>query len=63
MEIIQHFTTLLLTEEEQEYINEYREVFSDGEIAPRDQHYLDKLRKINGISEDRANELESIAQE
>lgn len=50
-----------LTDEEQEYLNEYRDMISDGEISPRDQRFLDKLKKTNGISEARAKELEAMA--
>lgn len=50
-----------LTDEEQEYLNEYRDMISDGKISPRDQRYLDKLKKTNGISEARAKELEAMA--
>ena len=49
-----------LTAEEQEYLNEYREIVSEGEITPRDQRFLDKLKKVNGISEERAKEIESM---
>lgn len=50
-----------LTDEEQEYLNEYRDMISDGEISPRDQRFLDKLKKTNGISDARAKELEAMA--
>lgn len=49
-----------LTAEEQEYLNEYREIISGGEITPRDQRFLDKLKKVNSISEERAKEIESM---
>lgn len=49
-----------LTTEEQEYLNEYREIVSEGEITPRDQRFLDKLKKVNGISDERAKEIESM---
>lgn len=49
-----------LTSEEQEYLNEYREIVSEGEITPRDQRFLNKLKKVNGISEERAKEIETM---
>lgn len=61
MEIEQHFTSPSLTEDEIEYLDEYRKVISEGEISPRDQRFLDKLKKVNNISEARAKELESFA--
>lgn len=50
-----------LTQEEQEYLDEYKEIIADGEISPRDQRFLDKLKKANGISESRAKEIEALA--
>ena len=50
-----------LTPEEQEYLNEYKEIISEGEISARDQRYLDKLKNANGISEQRAKEIERMA--
>ena len=50
-----------LTKEEQEYLDEYREIIAEGTISPRDQRYLDKLKQTNGISESRAEELEAMA--
>lgn len=49
-----------LSPEEQEYLNEYKEIISEGEISARDQRYLDKLKKANGISEQRAKEIEMM---
>ena len=51
-----------LTTEEQEYLNEYRDIVSEGEITPRDQRFLDKLKRVNGISEERAAEIENLCQ-
>lgn len=50
-----------LSEGEQEYLEEYRDIISEGEISSRDQRFLDKLKKANGISEARAKELEAMA--
>lgn len=49
-----------LTPEEQEYLNEYKEIISEGEVSSRDKRYLDKLKKTNGISDMRANEIEKM---
>ena len=58
---LEKFVTPSLSAEEQEYIKEYKEIISDGEISARDQRFLDKLKKANGISEERAKEIESMA--
>lgn len=49
-----------LTPEEQEYIDEYKEIISEGEISARNQRYLAMLRETNGISDERAKELEAM---
>lgn len=49
-----------LTPEEQEYIDEYKEIVSEGEISARNQRYLAMLRETNGISGERAEELEAM---
>lgn len=49
-----------LTLEEQEYLDEYREIIAGGEILPRDQRFLEKLKKANGISDKRALEIEKL---
>lgn len=48
-----------LTEEEQEYLDEYKICKEEGEISSREKRLLDKLRVKLRISEDRARELES----
>ena len=50
-----------LTPEEQEYLNEYKEIIAEGEISARDQRFLEKLKKANGISDERAKEIEALA--
>lgn len=50
-----------LTPEEQEYLDEYKEIVAEGEISARDQKFLNKLKKANGISDERAEELEAMA--
>lgn len=49
-----------LSPEEQEYVDEYKEIISEGNISDRDRRYLDKIMKMNGISEERARELEKF---
>lgn len=48
-----------LTEEEQEYLDEYKICKEEGEISSREKRLLDKLRVKLRISENRARELES----
>ena len=50
-----------LTPEEQEYLDEYKEIIAEGEISARDQRFLEKLKKANGISDERAKEIEALA--
>lgn len=56
-----HITTL--TEDEQEYLEMYKEYASDGELSERDRKMLDKFRIRLGISEERAQELEASCSE
>ena len=50
-----------LTEEEQEYLQEYKFCLEEGnEISPRERRLLDRLRDKLGISKERAIELENI---
>lgn len=55
-------TTMALTEKEQEYIDELKECFADGEIGGSERRLLNKLRIKLGISEERATELEASLQ-
>ena len=48
-----------LAETEQEYLDTVKECLEDGEIGSRERKLLDKIRVKNGISEERAKELES----
>lgn len=51
-----------LTEEEQQYIDNVRELFEDdAELTPRERKMLDRIRESLGISEERAEELEKLA--
>lgn len=49
-----------LTEEEQEYLDEYKACIEEGELSPKEIRLLNRLRMSLGISEERAKELESI---
>ena len=58
-ELEESLTTLQLTEEEQEYLNEYKEIIVGREITEKERRLLDKILKLNGISQDRAREIEA----
>ncbi len=47
-----------LTENEQEYLDTFREMTSDGEISDRMRRLLDRERESLGISQERAKEIE-----
>ena len=49
-----------LTDEEEEYLEELKNILKDGEISDRERRLLDRLRKSLGISEARGGELEDI---
>ena len=49
-----------LTEDEQEYLEMFKEYAADGEISDRDRKMLNKMRDRMGISEERAKEIEKI---
>ena len=48
-----------ITDLEQEYLDIVKDCIEDGEIGSRERKLLDKIRIKNGISEERAKELES----
>ncbi len=48
-----------ISQEEQEYLEMYKEYAADGEISERDRKMLDKFRSRCGISDRRARELEA----
>lgn len=52
-----------LTPEEQEYVDEYEEIISKGEPSPRDQRYLNKLKELYNISDERAEKLEAMVED
>ena len=49
-----------LTDEEQEYLTEFRECAVDGVISDKERRLLDKMRNMLGISTERAKELEQM---
>lgn len=49
-----------LTEEEQDYLDEYREMKSEGTISSRERKLLNKIAVMSGISSERAAELERM---
>lgn len=55
---IRNGTQLKLSDEELEYVEEYKECLSNGEISTGERRLLDKLRDKLGISPSRAKELE-----
>ena len=58
-ELEESLTALQLTEEEQEYLDEYKEIIADGEVSEKERRLLDKILKLNGISQERAREIEA----
>lgn len=48
-----------ITASEQEYLDMVKDCLEDGEIGMRERKLLDKIRVKNGISEERAKELEA----
>lgn len=49
-----------LTEEEQEYLDEYKVCIEEGELSPKEIRLLNRLRMSLGITEERAKEIESL---
>lgn len=49
-----------LTEEEQEYLDEYKACIEEGELSPKEIRLLNRLRMSLGISEERAREIETF---
>lgn len=50
-----------LTDEEQDYLNEYKAIIAEGEPTDRNLRLLSKFRKALDISEERAEEIERLA--
>ena len=49
-----------LTEDEQEYLDMYREYAEKGSVTEKERRRLDKFAAAMGISEERANEIEQM---
>ena len=49
-----------MTEDEQEYLDMYREYAEKGEVTEKERRRLEKFRMAYDISEERAKELEKI---
>lgn len=49
-----------LNEDEQEYLEMYKEYASEGDVSERDRKMLNKMRDRMGISEERAKEIEQL---
>lgn len=49
-----------LTEEEQEYLDEYKACIEEGELSSKEIRLLNRLRMSLGITEERAKEIESL---
>lgn len=50
---------LVLTAEEEDYLTEYKEALTDGELSATSIRLLNKIRTSLGISEERAREIEN----
>ena len=50
--------SIQLTDEEKEYLEEYKVCLEEGEISSKERRLLDRLRDKLGISEERAKEIE-----
>ena len=60
MELESLFDTPALSEEEQEYYDEYKSCIEDGGITDKERRLLDKLKLMLNISEERAQEIENM---
>lgn len=52
--------SIQLTDDEKEYLEEYKACLEEGEISPKERRLLDRLRDKLGIPEERAKELETL---
>lgn len=48
-----------LTEDEKEYLDAFKDAMEDGVISDAERRLLDKIKKYNGLSDERAKEIES----
>lgn len=58
---LKEMVTMKMTDEEKEYVAEYIDCISNGQISERERRLLDKLSKSLGISASRLSELEANA--
>ena len=60
-ELEELFVVPQLTDEEKEYLEEYKScIEDDGKISPKERRLLNRIRESLGISEERANEIEKL---
>ena len=52
--------TPALSDDEKEYLEEYKAAAVDGVVSEKERWLLDKLKKMYGISDERAREIESL---
>ena len=57
-ELEQSLLTPHLTEDEQEYLDAFKDAMEDGIISDAERRLLDKMKKIYNISDERAKEIE-----
>lgn len=55
-------STILLNEDEQEYLEALKDLLEDGDMSDRERRMLDRMRQSLGISKQRAAELEASLQ-
>lgn len=59
-ELEQSLLTPQLTEDEQEYLDAFKDAMDDGNISDAERRLLDKIKKYNNISDERAAEIEKM---
>lgn len=52
--------SLQLSEDEQEYLDAFKDAMEDGVISDAERRLLDKMKKFNNISDERAAEIEKM---
>ena len=50
----------ILSDDEKEYLEEYKAAAVDGVVSEKERRLLDKLKKMYGISDERAKEIEAM---
>lgn len=56
----QNENNVVLSDEEIEYLEEFKTYALDGEISDKERRLLDRLRDLSGISIERANYIETL---